>query len=839
MKTLSSLLSLCAIGTLLSSCGAGSPPAVPSAEELALIEPFTMTYDYTEERLRALTDNDSFGTLAFGGPLYTGAQSTIQPGLAQYAQLKKEAVARLMEDVRALHEANNAYYQHLTALRSLEDTVLAGALPLQPSAARSLKTYAVSSVNVRLETDASLARVASIPIPPNPPALEAHMQYQKLTATLESASHMMEETASRMATLLTLDQILTGLGTPEALALQKTLDTEASTLVDQIAASGADLALRMEDIDLTLRHLETADVALGKASALYMRESLVPLELHMQKLAPREGFSAEDLAFTKELLALYKEEITSLTSVLEGLNSPRLLPLTARPTHSGLLPTANAKGESYLGQAFDVLKAAGKSSIAATGDLASKSWGAAKTAARTLAQASGATLDTLAASAQSVKDVASGIYTKQSTKQILGNIKENFVIVRDNFQAGRSGSDILRTAGDYFESFDKAVGATAEAGVEKVMGKGWSSWLAGHAGKLTADMFTSLGKGITKVANTESTTGEILEGTLDIGLSFIGGTKALAKGSQVLKGTKESLVTVGKSGMNFLERLMVKGDISSLKGMSKEILSKTKLTPGEVKILVSNSIELEVKEALEAEMKQMAKNLDQQFLDLIKKAGKTIGNNATVEAKIAYKEFVETTFEHSLKGYRDALGKVLGTSATEYIDNLVEAKTGDLLKEMVKNLADKGVILGFPTAPKLEDLAGSWKDASMTVEEVYISDEFRRSSEAEGCDFSELEAQKGKKQSLGISLEPQGEEGGTMLLRIGDDDTRRVPFTYKDGVVTAGFTERGATMSISMTMIQEGDTIKAAGPLALDYMNGGIKLGAQASMSRPAPAPAQ
>lgn len=839
MKTLSSLLSLCVIGTLLASCGVGSPPTIPSAEELALLEPFTMAYDYTEERLRSLTDNDSFGTLALGGPLYVGDQGSIQPGIQQFTQLKREAVGRLMEDLDRLSESNLAYHTLLGELRALEDHILSSALTLQPSAARSLKAFGASSVQVRLETDGALLMAKSIPQPSTPPALVAHMQYRQIAAHLVAAERMLEETSARIATLLTVDQILTTLGSSEALVIQKELDSLAGPLVDRIAAEGDNLSGRMESLDFILRHLETADVALGKASVQYIRESLVPLELHLQKLTPREGFSMEDVAFTKELFTLYKEEGAHLGSILQEMDSPRLLPYTTTPKASGFLPLAYAKEESYLDQALGFLKAAGKTGLTSTADLASKSWGAAKTAARTLGQASGATLDTLAAGAQSIKDVASGIYTKQSTKQILSNIKENFIIVRDNFQAGRSGSDILRTAGDYFESFDKAVGATAEAGVEKVMGKGWSSWLAGHAGKLTADMFTSLGKGITKVANTESTTGEILEGSLDIGLSFIGGTKAIAKGSQMMKGTKESLVTLGKGGVNFLERLMVKGDISSLKGVSKEILAKTKLTPTEIKTLVSNSLELEVKEALEAEMKQMAKNLDQQFLDLIKKAGKTIGNNATVEAKIAYKEFVETTFENSLKGYREALGKVLGTSATEYIDNLVEAKTGDLLKEMVKNLADKGVILGFPTAPKLADLAGSWKDASMTVEEVYISDEFRRSSEAEGCDFSELEAQKGKKQPLGISLEPQGEEGGSMLLRIGDDDTRRIPFTYKDGVISAVLNERGATMSISMTMVQEGETIKGAGPLALDYMNGAIKLGAQTTMSRTAPTPSE
>jgi hypothetical protein len=427
--------------------------------------------------------------------------------------------------------------------------------------------------------------------------------------------------------------------------------------------------------------------------------------------------------------------------------------------------------------------------------------------------------------------VANGNSVGEITTEIAGNYKK----IGDNFKAGKSGTEILKTATGYFDSAEEAGGKAASSVVESTIGKGWTSWMAGQAGKLTVNLFTSLGKGITKVSNQDSTPGEVVEGTLDIGLSFIGGSKVIASSSQIAKGSKEAVKLFGEKGINFLGSTLFKGDLKALKGMTADILKNTKLTPEQVSQLITNAIDIEIKEGIEKELATISKNLNQKFLDLLKEGGATILENSTTGAKEAYKEFVQKAFENSLKGYKDALLAVLGKDFTSYIDNLVANKADDLLKETIKNYIDNGIIPGM--APELKDLAGKWGDGSMLVTDVIATDEFKAQAKKEGCDLSQVEQQKGKKQPLSITMNPTSESGGNLVMKFGDSESKSIPFTYKDGAIEASYSEKDATMSINMNVTQEGGAYKTNGGVEINYGGGGLKIKADVGASKDVPKP--
>jgi hypothetical protein len=253
--------------------------------------------------------------------------------------------------------------------------------------------------------------------------------------------------------------------------------------------------------------------------------------------------------------------------------------------------------------------------------------------------------------------------------------------------------------------------------------------------------------------------------------------------------------------------------------------------------LIANSIEIEAKEGLKNELIQASMKMNQEFLALLKQGKDTILTNAGEGAKKAYKEFVENAFEQSLSGYKDALKSVLGESFKDYIDNLVASKADDMIKGIVKDYVDQGVIEGINTAPDLKNLSGPWGEGTFTINEVIMTDEFKKEMEKQGCDFSEVEKQKGKAQKMNITLNPTSESGGNMVFQMVDGEPQTIPFTYTDGAIKATFSKEGATMNMNMNVTEENGKYVSKGGLDVDYQGGGLKIKADTSTTKAIPKP--
>jgi hypothetical protein len=380
----------------------------------------------------------------------------------------------------------------------------------------------------------------------------------------------------------------------------------------------------------------------------------------------------------------------------EGLPKAALSPVAHSddPTLA-FVPRAYAEESGYLQSAYSTLKAGASMAGSGLKTGASLTWSAVKGVYHAGVTTTGTTLDTVGAITKSTFDTGFGIANGVSIRDTLGTIKENFVQVGKNYNNGTSGQKILTDASGYLDSAEEAGKNLAEGGVEKVLGKGYTSWIAGHIGKMTVNMFTGFGKGIYKVANSGSTKGEVAEGLLDIGLSFIGGSKVIAEGSQVFRGGKDLVKNFGQKGLNFVKNMAASSEMKDLKTVSAEILTSAKLTPSQIETLISNAAKIEADEALQAELKAVSKGLNDEFVQLIKDGGSTFWKNASEGSASAYKDFVKETFENSLKGYKDALTKVLGNDAEAYINNLVASKADDLMKGIAKDYIDKGLIPGM------------------------------------------------------------------------------------------------------------------------------------------------
>jgi|GEM_PF-2152916 len=840
MKKAISFVLLVAIFFPLVACSPKEAPDGGTIEQVTA-KPFSMEYDYSESRIKSLTENDDLITIGEAGPFYAGNAQYEQPLLKKFQALKIAFVNDVMKNVEQLNLDSKAYAVKLKEVKDKYVDVLGQTLEQNKKLGKQMKEVAKGMIAPEVHYTANFVVFDSIGTDSTNPAASALMKFQKTYLSLSTASLLTEDTANTVGGIMTLQTALQNSSDAALQGIAGSIESDFSASVNTLGEMLASLQEKAQAIGTQLKQIESAEYYLGMASVQYIDENMVTLQPMVDGLAPNANLTADDVAFIKELTANFKDLTATIKEELDAVDKNELL--TYVPQNDPLIPLVYAEESGYGGQALGILSSIGKSAFQGAKTIGKFTWETAKTSYNAATTVAGVTVDTLGAHTKSAADVIYGVANGNTVGEITSEIGKNYTKVGENFKAGKSGSETMKTATGYFEGAEEAGGQAASAVVEKTLGKGWTSWVAGHAGKLTVNLFTSLGKGITKVANTQSTQGEVAEGVLDIGMSFIGGSKVIASGSQVKTAAKEGLKNLGEKGLNFLGQTVFKGDLKALKGMSAEILANTKLTPAQVEQLLSNAINIEVKEGIEKELVAASAKINQKFLELFKSGAKTIGENATAGAREAYKEFVEQTFESSLKGLGDSLVAVLGKDFKTYVDNLIANKADDLIKEITKNLIDKGVIPGIPTAPDLKDLAGTWGEGFMTITDIYVAEELKKSpSNPEGCDVSELEAKKGVKQSLEISLQPDSESGGMMTIKMAGDDAKAIPFTYADGVITASLSQDKATVSVNMSVSQEGESFKANGGLEVNYLNGGVKIKADSGASKsvpkpPAPAP--
>jgi fructose-bisphosphate aldolase class 1 len=162
-------------------------------------------------------------------------------------------------------------------------------------------------------------------------------------------------------------------------------------------------------------------------------------------------------------------------------------------------------------------------------------------------------------------------------------------------------------------------------------------------------MFTGLGKGIYKIADKEASAGQIVEGMLDVGLSFIGGSKVIVKGSQAMGASKDIAKRSAQKAFNYLQQMAKNLEKTELKTVTSELLKNSKLTPSQVASLITTSLEMEGKQAVATQLKVVSAELNKKFTDMLKQGVKGIYGNMTDDAAKSFKEFVKLNMESSLK----------------------------------------------------------------------------------------------------------------------------------------------------------------------------------------------
>jgi len=804
--------------------------------------PFTQQFEDTDTQMKSMASNDSYHTVISAGPLYAGKESDQQPGLKRFRELKLALVDQIMQAISKADTDGRTYAVDLKALKDKYIDYLGRTLEQNKKLGSQMKEETKGIIEPEVAYTANFAVYKSTdPSSTDQDSVKALLQYQQVYLTLQNISLLSDDTAQTTGGLLTLQTALQNSGDANMKAIADDIEANSPSMVDSLGQKLSDLQQSAANIDGMLKQIDTAEYYMGQASAQYMQTQLADLNTKLAGLTPNANLTADDIAFMKNLTKYYGDFAGQIKQNLDQVDKSKLLSFATPAPAQGLIPLANAQTsldpeEGYGSKALGFLTSAAKATYNAGTTAGKFTWNAGKTLISGTKTAIGVTLDTMAATTQSAKDIIGGGLSGDSLHQIGQNIKDNFHQVADNYNEGRSGSDILTTAHDYFDSVEKAGGNLAASAVEKTIGKGWTSWAAGHVGKLTVNLFTSLGKGITAVANKSSTNGEIAEGLLDIACSFIGGSKVIATGSEMLSGSKQLLKNFGEQGFNFIAKTLWAGDVAAAKALREELKLGAKMTAKELEqALFMNASDIAFKEGMVKEMQAAGAKLTQELKGLITGGAKTIAENIPNEIAKNFKEFVKDEFENTLKGLGEGILSGLGDNFTKYFNNVVGNKIDDIIKELTKEAVDSGKIPGLAVIPDINDLAGHWGNGSMVITDVAVTDEFKKKAKDEGCDYTAIEQQKGKSVPLDLLMEPTSATGGNLTIKSSDGKPQIIPFTYADGVITAQYSEQGANINLNMNVSMEDGKIKSSGPMTIDYGNGGLKITASTDASKPAP----
>jgi hypothetical protein len=423
-------------------------------------------------------------------------------------------------------------------------------------------------------------------------------------------------------------------------------------------------------------------------------------------------------------------------------------------------------------------------------------------------------LDTAAVGVRNISAIGCGIYYGNKPSAIWKEMKENVKEIGKNYTAGVSGSTVITTAGGYLDEVEegagKFVGGWAQTGIEKTWGKGkiadTTGWATGGLIKITTGMFTGLAKGIYKVGNTKSSTADVASGIVEIGLSAIGGSKVLIKGTQVpglLKGGYQGLRNVGKALVNLAESA---GDAKIRAQLGKEmaaILANSKLTKEQVAKLISNSVKVEISEAVAA---MMARNRDmyiKAIRDLIAKGGAGLKTNFVGGIKSSLEDLVSKGFGTTLRGILDAGTTVIGAGLGDYIDNLVGSQIDPILTDLINSA------LAIPPDPDQVD--GSYS-GSFVITKVDIPDEYKKEAKDANCAalFKQLE---GKKQAMQLKVDASG---GSATMSSGKGSSKG-SCEYSAGAISMRFSSNGTTMTFKGTAKLTKDGVTMNGSFSMPY----------------------
>ncbi|MBS3908203.1 MAG: hypothetical protein KGZ93_01000 [Actinobacteria bacterium] len=763
--------------------------------------PFTTEFEISEGNIDFFLANDTLETAITGGPFYNGAQPLPSQNTTGFDTARAAKVEEIKAEAAALVKACDAAKPALAALRSeyttFLDSVYKDEEGLEDIALETLNTVVLhGTMEVILEEEfhslvaEETTQTYAIAIRDYlavSKAVELAGLYLKDADTLASYSALMVNNLSASKN----DKV------KQAVAAY---DGKMETLMGEAIKALEPVAQHVANVDLGLKQLASADYYFSLEAIAWMKAEQAKLDPVVAGLTPREGLTQKDVDDIKVFYGAFKELNSSMEQHAASIDTGKLIEVAEAPFPTLGIATAYAAQDYEAGKNYaagtQVMQRQAQAETPKQGWLSS-GWSAVKTGFGKVKTGVGVGVDALGLGVRNITSVGAGIYYGNSGKDIIENIMDNTKEAIDNYNKGVSGASTFTTADKYIKGVETGAGDAAGGATEwtlaKIFGKGKISggagWAVNGITKISVGMFTGMAKGIYKVANKESSTADVAVGFIEIGLGAIGGSKVLIKASQLpglLKGGTEGVKAFSKIVTGMVGNAANASERANIAKSLAELLIKKGMTPDKAKLLISNTIKLEINQAVGRLIKNSREAMIKKIRDLIAKGGTGFLTNFQDTAKGALTNLVSKSFPKTLRGLLDALTTKMGSTPTKYIDNLVAGGlTNKLLKDLIK------AALAIPPDPA--QVNGTWKGSIIIVKVDIPESEAKRAEEA-GCErrFKELE---GKKNAMTLVLNLNESGSGTAELSGGTGDGSGSA-TYSDGAISMSITSAGSVFAL-------------------------------------------
>ncbi len=688
-------------------------------------------WDFTPKAIKAMPAPLDLPEALEGGPLYVFDAETPDPTLKAYRALRKaraEEIVDLMDqELEQLEEVFEAMPKYRSAVITAESRIADALNPADPEQAlmRAYASDAIQRLIVRTikTTDAYVklkALAESIEELREHPGKDANadtlpmLEYTQWVMTGNLVYALTREYASSQARAGSVIGALEAMTEKLDKKCRKEVRKGAKKIAKQIKKLDEKLQEALEThltVLAAFDSLSAADYAFTMATIDFASESLPEIVRKANLVATGAVVTAEDQALAQSGAAFLKSFTDELRSGMAGIAPPPILRQVEGKSRAGLIPPF--LGIAHAGT-MDWLNTAGTVLTSGVKEMATGAYNMGRTmaegpfiAARKIRHGVGTAVAFVDSNVGAAMDTGMNRYYGNALQDEREQMAETYARAQVAAIMGKQGAQTMRTARDYIDSVEKGIGKEVEnvvggafnmagymldkatgGAVQRVWGKDTVSWGAGKIAELTAGMATGFGKGILNLTNPDSSMEELFEGTIDTLFSVIGGSKAVAKASQVATGAKEA----GKEALEKLSSVMARKQLQlegeALKKSSDDLLravSSRLMTGEEISILCNNTRRIMENELREKALKDAEKSAVKILDDLVVNADAALAGNLR-EAREGAKDFVQESFENSLNGLKEAAGATFGSTKTEWFDNLVGSITDNAAKDTLKSL---------------------------------------------------------------------------------------------------------------------------------------------------------
>lgn len=676
-KALSHLLLISLIITL-SGCST-EPETTTQTETTPPPPPFNFETETTEGDIAYLTESEDLITLLGTTPYHIGEKTLSVPAIHDFDALKKSKIQEAQRLTNDQYENLLKLETELVPFKIALHKFISDAYDEEPKIEEFAQEVAGQFLEYNIKEGLVKTRinVANERKPEND-YTDSFIEYDKTSQVILLTETFYEDLGFLISNAAQLASAFADTDNQKLKTSLADLESQMEK-IDNLNDSLTTINQTNADIDVALKQIETADYYMGLASLSFIQESLPDIKNKIDSIDRPDQLSADDQEFIREYAILIEDFTDDMAEVMANTDTSNLL-LEESPPPAALVPLARAGFTDFLSSAYNGLSAAASGAADAT-----------RLAWRGTKNAIGVGIDTLDAGAASLFDAGFTLYDGDSISDLGSRIYSNFANIKDNYNKGASGAKVLKTANEYLENAENIPDKFTADFVAEYTGEGWTSWLAGKTVKLTAGLFTQFGKGITKMANTQSTTGEFVEGLVDVGFSFIGGSQVIAKGTQVLKGGATTLKQFGSKGVNFLKNTWNKASLANLRTLYDDAVKAGGDAASAYLEEITNKIA--TREALKETLENIGKQIDEDIIATVKEGAETVLENLTKSAKGSYDDFVNKMYTSEnltdfVLNVKQAIDDAAGTTARDYIDNLIGNVIDDEIKAVVKGIVE-------------------------------------------------------------------------------------------------------------------------------------------------------